>query len=149
MNLNQHGLNRSLILHLREKFPNVRVDLKFDGYEIPAERPLIIVEPMQNNNEILTKQREAIETIYRYQIGLYEINSVELSIKQEQLQQTFNFDTFEFYDWLQSPPKLTGYFLCELSAVVPIPPSEITKRSEYNRVYFDVEIKANKYKGAL
>src|SRR5690606_25368276 len=149
MNLNQHGLNRSLILHLREKFPNVRVDLKFDGYEIPAERPLIIVEPMQNNNEILTKQREAIETIYRYQIGLHEKNSVELSIKQEQLQNVFNFDRFTFYDTLQSPAQAAGFFYCELTAVTPLPADDISKKSEYHRVYFDVEIQANKYKGAL
>lgn len=142
--IHQHGLNRSLILHLREKFPNVRVDLKFDGYEIPAERPLIIVEPMQNNNEILTKQREAIETIYRYQIGLYEKNSVELSIKQERLQDVFNFDRFTFYDTLQSPAIQTGFFYCELTAVTPMPADDISKKSEYNRVYFDVEIKDTK-----
>lgn len=138
--IHQHGLNRAIVLHLRERFPNVQVDLKFDGYEIPNTRPLIVVEPMPNNNQILAKQRESIETIYRYQVGLYESNSVDLSIKQERLQHVFNFDRFAFYNTLQSPPNLTGYFYCELLAVVPMPAQVITKKSEYHRVYFDVEI---------
>src|SRR5690606_28264498 len=98
------------------------------------------IEPMQNNYEILAKQREAIETIYRYQIGLYEKNSIELSVMQEQLQDVFNFDRIAFYDTLKSPAELTGYFLCELTAVVPMPAGDITNKSEYHRVYFDIEI---------
>ena len=142
--LHQHGLNRSIIIHLREKFPGIQIDLKFDGYQMPAVRPLILIEPMQNNYEINVKQREAIETIYRYQIGLFEKNSVELSIKQERLQDVFNFDKFAFYDTLQSPAIQRGYFLCDLTAVVPMPAGDISNKSEYHRVYFDVEIKDTK-----
>ncbi len=144
MTLHQHGLNRSIIMHLRERFPDVQVDLKFDGYVMPATRPLILVEQMQNNIEINVKQREAIETIYRYQIGLFCANSVDLSIKQERLQGVFNFDTFPFYDTLQSPAIQRGYFLCDLTAVVPMPAGDISNKSEYHRVYFDVEIKDTK-----
>lgn len=138
--LHQHGLNRAVVRHLREVFPNIRVDLKFDGYEMPAERPLLLVETMQNNHERITKLRESIETTYRYQVGLYAKNSVELSELQERLTSVFNFHRFEFYNTLESPPKMTGYFYCELTSVVPIPASDITKKSEYHRVYFDVEI---------
>ncbi len=144
MTLHQHGLGRSIIMHLRDKFPDAQVDLKFDGYEMPETRPLIVIEPMQNNYEILAKQREAIGTIYRYQIGLFEKNSVELSKNQEQLQGVFNFDRFAFYDTLQSPAELRGYFLCELTAVTPIPADDLAKKSDYNRVYFDVEIQDTK-----
>ena len=144
MNLHQHGLNRSIIIHLREKFPDVQVDLKFDGYQMPEVRPLILIEPMQNNYEILAKQREAIGAIYRYQIGLYDKNSVELSIKQERLQDIFNFDKFPFYDTLQSPAIQRGYFYCELTDIVPMPADDLSKKSGYHRVYFDVEIKTTK-----
>lgn len=144
MTLHQHGLNRSIIMHLRERFPDAQVDLKFDGYTMPATRPLILVEQMQNNIEINVKQREAVEIIYRYQIGLFCANSVDLSIKQERLQGVFNFDAFPFYDTLQSPAIQRGYFLCDLTAVVPMPAGDITNKSEYHRVYFDVEIKDTK-----
>lgn len=148
MTLHQHGLNRAIVRHLRERFPEIRVDLHFDGYVMPAERPLILVEPMQNNNEILAKQREAVETIYRYQIGLYGKTSVDLSVNQERLQAVFNFDRFTFYDTLQSPAIAAGFFFCKLTSVVPMPADDITKQSDYHHVYFDVEIYDNKYKGA-
>src|SRR5690625_6240740 len=99
--LHQHGLNRAISRYLREKFPEIRVDLKLDGYKIPAERPLIITEGMQNNIESISKQREAMQTIYRYQIGLHDVNSVQLSINQERLQDVFNFEKFTFYDTLE------------------------------------------------
>lgn len=142
--IHQHGLNRSIVSHLRKVFPEARVDLKFDGYEMPEVRPLILVEPMPNSNEIRAKQREAIETTYRYQIGLFDTNSVNLSINQERLQQVFNFDRFAFHDTLQSPAPLTGYFLCDLTGVNPIHPDDLSKKSDYHRVYFDVEIQDTK-----
>lgn len=148
MSVHQHGLNRSLILHLREIFPEAQVDLKFDGYQMPEVRPLILIEPMQNNYEILAKQREAIGAIYRYQIGLYDKNSVNLSINQERLQDVFNFDRFAFYDTLQSPSPVTGYFLCELTDIVPMPNDDLTKKSDNHKVYFDIEIQTEKYKEA-
>lgn len=146
--MHQHGLNRSLILHLREALPEARVDLKFDGYKMPAERPLVLIEPMQNNYEILAKQREAIGAIYRYQIGLFDKTSVNLSINQEKLTQIFNFDKFAFYDTLQSPSPVTGYFLCDLTGITPMPADDISLESNYHRVYFDVEIQTEKYKEA-
>lgn len=146
MVIHQHGLNRSLILHLRDAM-DMRVDLIFDGYKMPSDRPLITIETMQNNNDNLAKQREAIETIYRFQIGLHDINSVELSINQERLRHIFNFDRFTFYDTLKSPHVEAGYFLCNLTSVVPMPADDISNTSEYHRVYFDIEINAEHYKG--
>src|SRR5690625_7569111 len=109
--LHQHGLNRAIIRHLREKFPEMRVDLKFDGYKIPAERPLIIIEGMQNNIETISKQREAMQTIYRYQIGLHEVNSVQLSINQKRLQKVFIFEKFTFYCILMSTVETKDHFV--------------------------------------
>src|SRR5690625_4618515 len=138
--LHQHGLNRAIIRHLREKFPEIRVNLKFDGYKIPAERPLIIIEGMQNNIESISKQREAMQTIYRYQIELHDVNSVQLSINQERLQDVFNFEKFKFYETLESTSDATGYIICVFTAVVPMPNDDVTKGSDNHRVYFDIEI---------
>lgn len=124
--------------------PGVRVDLHFDGYVMPDERPLILVEPMQINNEIRAKQREAIETIYRYQIGLYGKTSVDLSVNQERLQQVFNFDRITFYNTLKEPAEQAGFFYCDLTAVVPMPADTLSQKSDYHRVYFDVEIQDTK-----
>lgn len=139
--LHQHGLNRSMLAHLRDRMGDgVKVDLVTDGYELPSDRPLITVEQMQINFEVLTKQRESIETIYRYQVGLHDSSSVQLSINQERLARIFLFDEFTFYNTFETPFKPIGVFSCELNAVTPMPAEDISKKSEYNRVYFDVEI---------
>lgn len=139
MRIHQHGLNRSVLRHLRERLPEVKVDLHFDGYKIPEERPLITVEQMQNSNEVISKQSEGVEVTYRYQVGLYDDNSVNLSINQERLQDVFLYDKFTFYDTLKDSEP-SGSFLCELNAIVPIRPESISDKSGYNRVYFDIEI---------
>ncbi len=143
-NIHEHGLNRSLLMHLRTRFPDAKVDLHFDGYKYPEQRPLILVESMPSNFSNISKQREGMLATYRYQVGLFDSNSVNLSITKERLQNVFMFDRFAFYDTLKSPAKKSGYFYCELSAVTPIPADDITKQSEYNRVYFDVEITTTK-----
>jgi len=139
MMLSQYGLDRSLIVGLRELMGGeFQVDLVFDGYKVPEDRPLITLESMQSNYEILTKQRESIQTIYRYQVGLHDVNSVELSINKDKLARIFNFNRFKYFE--RSPENIEGFFYCRLTAVVPMPASDISKKSEYDRVYFDIEI---------
>lgn len=140
LNMHQHGINRSLILHLRKKFPEARVDLKYDGYVIPDKRPLILIEPLINVNESETKQRQSIEVSHHYQIGLFDANSVQLSINQERLADVFNFDRIIYYDTLKTPIEQAGSFLCVLNDITPIFSDDLTKKSEFYRVYFDVEI---------
>lgn len=139
MNLTQYGLDRSIILGLRERMGDgFRVDLVFDGYKIPSDRPLITIENMQSNYEQVSKLREGINATYRYQIGLHDVNSVELSKNKENIANLFNFHRFKYFE--DSPENIMGFFYCVLTAVVPLPASDVSKHSEYNRVYFDVEI---------
>lgn len=139
MSLNAYGLDRSIILGLRERLGDgVRVDLVYDGYKIPESRPLVTVEDLQSNYEVVSKLREGIRTIYRYQVGLHDVNSVELSKRKEVIANLFNFHRFNYFT--ESPDNIEGFFYCELTAVVPMPASDISKKSEYHRVYFDVEI---------
>lgn len=143
MSLNQYGLDRSIMVGLREKMGDkFRVDLIYDGYEFPRERPLITVENMQSNYEPVSKLREGIGTIFRYQIGLHDVNSVELSKNKDIVASIFNFHRFKYFT--ESPDIVKGFFYCELTAVVPMPASDISKKSEYHRVYFDVEIETIK-----
>src|SRR5690625_7576106 len=69
MIIRQYDLENSLMF-LFERELGIRTDLIYDGYEFPDERPLITIEPMQNNIDVLTKQREAVQRIYRYQIEI-------------------------------------------------------------------------------
>lgn len=143
INVHQHGLDRSLVINLNEMFEEFKVDVKYDGYKMPKERPLILIEQMPSSLSIITKGRESVETLYRYQIGLFDNNSVNLSINQERLQDAFIFNKYNYYDSLNDFRKC-GIFDVELTSVTPISSGDITVESENNRVYFDIVIQAIK-----
>lgn len=144
MNMHQHGINRSLVMHLQDIFPEARVDVVYDGYKMPADRPLITIEPIMFENDTRIKRRKAVEVTYHYQVGLYDENSVQLSINQERLQDVFNFDKFTYFDTMQNPIQAAGSFLCELTEVTPMLSDDISRESQFHRVYFDVGIKSTK-----
>lgn len=148
VNLHQHGLQHSIITHLRNK-TGLRVDWVFDGYKYPAEKPFVTVEQMQNNIDTLTKQREAIQTIYRFQVGLHAKSATERARLQEQIKRIFLFDEITFLDTNKSPALASGFFMCDLTGVVPMPANDISNTSDYHRVYFDIEIDAKHYKGEM
>jgi len=142
----QHGFNRSLIIGLNDK-TGIKTELIYDGYDFPENRPLITVEPIQDDFIILSKQRESVEVTRHYQIGLHEVNNVQLTINSERLKDVFLFEEFTYYNTLKNPAEIAGTFLCNLTAVVPMPSDDISQKSEYYRVYFDVEITNIKRRG--
>lgn len=139
MSYSQYDIENSLILFFMRE-TGIKTDLVFDGYELPSERPLITVEPMPNSNEVRTKRREAIQTIYRFQIGLHASNAIERRHKQELISDLLLFERVPYYITDNSIDEPVDYFLCELTAVVPMGADELNRISEYHRVYFDVEI---------
>lgn len=147
MSVHQHGLQHSIITHLRNKL-GIRVDWVYDGYRKPIEKPYVTVEQMQNNNEILSKGREAVGTIYRFQVGLHARSSTERSRQQEQIRRIFLFDDIPFLDTDKSPAQARGFFRAYLTAEVPMPADELSNTSDYHVVYFDIEIPAEHYKEA-
>lgn len=143
----QHGLQHSIITHLRNKL-GIRVDWVFDGYTKPTAKPFVTVEQMQNNNEILSKGREAVETIYRFQVGLHAQSTSDRSRLQTKIKRIFLFDEIPFIDTDKSPALASGFFMCELMAEVPMPAGDISNTSDYHTVYFDIEIDGKHYKEA-
>lgn len=137
---NIHGINRSLVMHLRNRFPNNAVGVVFDGYKYPDKRPLITIQHIMTNVSKLSKNREAMQSLYRYQVGLFDVNNAQLSLNQERVQDVLSFDKFPYYDTTKEPAELAGFFRCQVEAVTPIYSDDITNESEINRVYFDVTI---------
>ena len=137
--MNQYDLQNSLrFFFIREL--SLACDIVYDGYKFPETRPLVTIEPMQNNYVSLSKQREAIQSIYRFQIGLRANNAVELAQLQERITDAFLFEKIPYYDTQISVDEPVGFFVVDLTAVVPMPAEDINKHSERHKVYFDIEI---------
>src|SRR5690625_4999445 len=121
--MNQYDLQNSLrFFFLRDL--EIDCDIVFDGYSFPDTRPLVTIEQMQNNVESTTKGRESVQVIYRFQIGLHASNAVEKSKLQERISQALLFENIPYFNTEVSAQQPAGYFLCELTAVVPMPAEE-------------------------
>ncbi|MBO0962021.1 hypothetical protein J1P26_20150 [Neobacillus sp. MM2021_6] len=134
----QLNLQHSIKTHL-EAETGIPVIWVYDGVKLPAEKPFITIEQMQNNNEIISKLRESIQTTYRFQVGLHANSASERSRKQEEIQQIFLFAEMELLD-AATPGKSLGFFNTNLTAEVPMPADDLSDKTSYHRVYFDIEV---------
>lgn len=139
----QYDLQNALRFYFIREM-DVACDIVFDGYEFPEDRPLVTIESMQNNAEVISKQREAVRLIYRFQVGLHAGNAVEKAKLQEEISRVFMFENIPYYNTDLSVDEPVGFFSVDLTSVVPMPTDDISKHSERHRVYFDIEIENNK-----
>lgn len=115
---------------------------KYDGVKLPDEsdKPYMTIEQMQNNDEGTTKMRESVETIHRFQLGLFARSATDRSRLQNAVSRTLRFDDINLIDVDKSTTDVVGFFNTKLTGVVPMSAESVDARNTYHRVYFDVEI---------
>lgn len=138
----QLNLQHSLSVHLAE-VTGLRVIWMMDGVVLPDEstKPYLTIEQMQNNNRILSKGREAIETVFRFQIGLRADTSTNRSRIQSVISRSIHFDDVNLIDLSEPLRPVVGFFNPELISEVPISAENVENKSAYHKVYFDVEVR--------
>src|SRR5690625_7443692 len=82
INIEQYGFLVSLKRYFEDKY-DIPCDIIYDGYKWRDEKPFMTIEQMQNNYEYNVKRREAVEVVYRVQVGLHASNGVERMRLQE------------------------------------------------------------------
>lgn len=122
-----------------ERF-GLRADWRHDGYQYPSQRPFITIEALTDERITLSKQREAVQVTDHLQIGYHASNIVDRTQMAEKIADILTFEEIPYYDTQESVAVPSGFFVVEVTSVVPMPADDITKQSEYHRVYFDVEI---------
>lgn len=136
----QHEIHYSLKRHLETELVGVPVVWIYDGVALPAVKPFITVEQMQNNNEILSKGRESLQTIFRFQIGLYAKDSTSKARMQSQIKQAINFEQITLYQTSTSPVTAVGFFDAFVISEVPIPAMSTDSETNKHKVFFTVEV---------
>ncbi|MEK4970715.1 hypothetical protein MKX29_24225 [Cytobacillus sp. FSL R7-0696] len=129
----QFDLTHSLRTYL-EVSTGIKSVWVFDGVKLPVERPLITVEQMQNNNELISKQG-SFGTTFRWQVGLTATSIRERLILQDTIRERL-MKNIELIS-ATSSDKL-GFFNVFITAETPISPDDISDKSSYHRIYFDV-----------
>lgn len=140
---NQLNVQHSIRTHLA-KATGLQAVWIYDGVALPAQKPFITVEQMQNNVTARPKMRDAIGKVLRFQIGLRANTASERARLQAQIEDVFNYDTIALID--AGSGLAAGSFNADLTAVVPMGADDTAATSEYHRVYFDVEIDGFTYR---
>jgi hypothetical protein len=144
----QYNLQHSLITHIEVK-TGIKVVWIYDGVKLPKTKPFITIEQMQNNTTVISKQREAVRTIYRFQLGLFATSATDRAIKQDELKRILLFDQIELLD-ANTPGRYSlGFFNADITAEVPMPAEDVSDETKKHRVYFDVEIDVTFNKNTL
>jgi hypothetical protein len=144
----QYNLQHSLIAHIEVK-TGMKVVWIYDGVKLPKTKPFITIEQMQNNTTVVSKQRESVRTIYRFQIGLFATSATERARKQDELKRILLFDSIELLD-ANTPGRYSlGFFNADITAEVPMPAEDVSDETKKHRVYFDVEVDVTFNKNTL
>lgn len=133
----QLGLPYSIERFLEER-TSIPTIIIYDGIELPDEKPFIEIRQMMNSNTYLSKQRESIETTFRFQIGLFADSHVERTQVQDEIRELFLFEDIPLYNSLG---ELTpGFFNVNLTNETPFTADDLSDKTNAHRVYFDIEI---------
>jgi hypothetical protein len=143
----QLNIQHSLRTHIGSK-TGINTVWVYDGVKLPKSKPFITVEQMQNNTTVISKQREAVRTVYRFQIGLFATSATDRARKQDEVKRVLLFDEIELLD-ATTPDTSLGFFKAVITAEVPMPAEDISDETNKHRVYFDVEIDVTFNKNTL
>ena len=138
-NVNQYDFLTSIKLYIEDKL-GLPCDIVTDGYKWREDKPFCTIEQSSGNISYNVKGREAVESIYRAQIGLHASNGVERMRLQERVNDALMFGNIPYYDFNKSAEVPVGFFSVEIENVMPMPADDIAKQSKRHTVYFDVEI---------
>jgi hypothetical protein len=142
----QLDLQHSIRTHIATK-TGINTVWVYDGVKLPTAKPFVTVEQMQNNTTVISKQREAVRTVYRFQIGLFASSATERARKQDDLKRVLLFDEIELLS--ATTGDSLGVFRADLTAEVPLPAEDISDKTKMHRVYFDVEVDVTFNKNTL
>src|SRR5699024_12863409 len=82
-NITPHGLQYSVIEHLRNK-TRLNVDWVYDGYKMREGETFMTVKEMQSNYEYIVELRESVNVINGVQVGLHATSGGVRSRHQEE-----------------------------------------------------------------
>lgn len=137
-----HALTFSIINHLKTQVKELTdVVWIYDGVDLTGrEKPFSVVEQMPEASTLLASGREDYEETYRFQVGLYARSISERTKLSESVKNALRQPKITLLDTSVIPPTISGVFICDVTAVTPIPIDELANETNKHRVYLDVEV---------
>ncbi len=144
--MNNYDILYSLQMFFKDRF-GLRADWVSDGYEYPTERPFITIEFLPDERIERVKNLEALQIIEHLQIGYHAKNIVDRTKQSEKIADALTFTKIPYFNTDKSIDNSVGFFSVKVTSVVPLGADDINRKSEYHRVYLDVEIEKIKRRG--
>lgn len=136
-----HSLTYSLIRCLKDVAMLTDVVWIYDGIELTGRtKPFSTVEQMQDDFIPIAAGRDDFQDIYRFQVGLYANSISERSKLTEAIKSQLRKSKIPFYNTSNPTPALSGFFVCDVTAVTPMSQDDVSNQTNKHRVYFDVEV---------
>ena len=124
--------------HLSKK-SEVPAIIMYDGIQLPDEKPFITVKIMPGQNDFITKHRDAVLSVYRYEVGVYATSLWNRSELQQDVRLAFMYDKFPLLDMVGKDTGKT--FMVDGSFTeVPLDNDDLTNETKNHRVFFDIVI---------
>lgn len=140
--MNQLDIQHSLRTYFAAKH-DMEVVWIYDGVKLPTAKPFMTIEQMQNNTSVLSKMRDAVQTLYRFQVGLQAVSASQRAQLQEQIHRGLLFDKIPLLDASNPSSPASGFFVVEGDiSVTPISAEDVSDKTQYHKVYFDVTVRA-------
>lgn len=118
---------------------SVRVDVVYDGYEYPSDKPFFTIQSLFDERIIRAKRREAVQSIEHIQLSYHAEYFPDMVNMADEVADLLTFNKIEYVD-ANKPDDVLGFFDAEVTAVEPMPAENINRESEKHRVHFDLEI---------
>lgn len=144
--MNNYDLVYSMQKFFEDNF-GLQADWIGDGYEYPTVRPFVTIELISDERIERVKNLEALQIIEHLQIGYHAKNIVDRTKQAEKISDALTFNKIPYFNTDKSIDNSVGFFRVKVTSVVPIGAEDINKKSEYHRVYFDIEIEKIKRRG--
>lgn len=123
----------------------MNVIMRSDDMTYPEEKPFIIVTSLENVNTAVSKARETMNTLYRYQVEVYAESFSNMSEIQNVISDLFMFERITYFTHKGAKTKRT-FTVKEDFNEVPLFSDDITDETKSNVLYFDIGVDVAKHK---
>lgn len=142
--MNKLGIMVSLKNAIADEI-DINTLVKYGGVVLPDKKPFAYIESLESFQYVQSKQRESIRKDNRYQIGLYADSLSERMTLQDEISSLLTFSEFTYYD--EDGEKTDKTFEVDGDFnEVPIPNDDISNKTNYHRMFFDISVFTHEYR---
>lgn len=137
-----HALTYSIIDYLETQIPEfTEVVWMHDNIKLTGKaKPFATVEQMREISDHLAAGRTDFQETYNFQIGVHTKTVGDRSKFSDRVKVALRQPNIPFLDTKGPTPVSSGFFVCDVTAVTPMPIRDVEDETNLHCAYIDVEV---------